>query len=106
MALGSAGRTHTEAARVGEVDLFSIAASGGELRDVSEAFACLLGVTRGVLVGRPLSEIVHADDLDEVRRRLAESQRGTGEARLECRFMQSDGRAVNLQWVEIGRAHV
>jgi diguanylate cyclase (GGDEF)-like protein/PAS domain S-box-containing protein len=89
----------TAATRVGELELFSFAGSNGELREVSEAFACLLGLTRAELSGRSLTEIVHADDLDAVWERLAESPRGTGEALQECRFLQGDGRGVNLQWL-------
>jgi diguanylate cyclase (GGDEF)-like protein/PAS domain S-box-containing protein len=81
-----------------ELDLFSFAGAGEQLRDVSEAFARLLGLTAGEIDGRPLLEFVHPNDrgaLSDGLGALAEEKR---ETRFECRFVQRDGRPVYLRW--------
>jgi diguanylate cyclase (GGDEF)-like protein/PAS domain S-box-containing protein len=83
----------------GELDLFSFAGPNGYLRDVSEAFALLLGLTSGEVNGRSLFELVHAEDVADLSEGLAKLQGGGIEALFECRFVQRNGHAVYLQWV-------
>jgi diguanylate cyclase (GGDEF)-like protein len=83
----------------GELDLFSFAGPDRRLREVSEAFACLLGRTPGELNGRRMLEFVDPEDLAVLADSLAGLKHEAREALLECRFVQRDGHAAYLQWV-------
>lgn len=82
-----------------EVELFSMGGHDGFLREVNEAFATLLGRRPDEVNGRSLLEFVHPDDLVQIVAGLAALERGQAEVMMENRFLQSDGRAVHLQWV-------
>jgi diguanylate cyclase (GGDEF)-like protein/PAS domain S-box-containing protein len=83
----------------GELDLFSFAGPDRRLREVSEAFACLLGRTPGELNGRRMLEFVDPEDLAVLSDSLAGLKHEAREALLECRFVQRDGHTAYLQWV-------
>lgn len=87
------------AAAGGELGLFSFAWPHGRLRDVTEAFTCLLGVTRGEVNGRALLDLVSAADRAELSRSLTALASGLRRAPIECRFVQSDGHVVYVEWV-------
>jgi diguanylate cyclase (GGDEF)-like protein/PAS domain S-box-containing protein len=99
MASGRTGNAREVVSPRGELDLFSFAGPDGYLRDVSDAFALLLGLTPAEVNGRSVRELVHAEDVADVSAGLAKLQRGAREALFECRFVQRDGHAVYLQWV-------
>ena len=85
--------------------LFTLASSDQRLREVGEAFASLLGVTRAELVGRRLSEVIHPDDLAGVEAARA-GRDGSGEqVQMACRFVRSVGHPVFLQWVQRSEAN-
>jgi diguanylate cyclase (GGDEF)-like protein/PAS domain S-box-containing protein len=94
-----AGHQDVNATRAAEVELFSLAGHDGYLRGVNDAFERLLGIGPGELDGRSVLELVHPEDLSQIVAGLAALQGGASEALLECRFKQSDGRTVHLQWV-------
>jgi diguanylate cyclase (GGDEF)-like protein/PAS domain S-box-containing protein len=81
-----------------EIDLFTIDQGDGRLRDISEAFATLLGMPAGEVNGRCLSEFVYQDDRDELSEQLA-GLAGSQDTTIECRFVQSNGQAIYVQWV-------
>jgi diguanylate cyclase (GGDEF)-like protein/PAS domain S-box-containing protein len=83
----------------GVLNLFSLAGPDARLREVSESFASLLGLTSGELNGRTLLDLVHADDRAALPQALARGKRGAAEAAIGCRFVQADGQSIYLQWV-------
>ena len=82
-----------------EVELFSLGGHDGFLREVNEAFATLLGRRTDEVNGRSLLEFVHPDDLVQIVAGIAALERGEAEVMMENRFLQTDGKAVHLQWV-------
>jgi diguanylate cyclase (GGDEF)-like protein/PAS domain S-box-containing protein len=83
----------------GELDLFSFACPDGELYEVTEAFAGLLGVTGGDINGRTLPELVAPEDRAALSHELAALSGDARQASLESRFVQSDGHVIYVQWV-------
>lgn len=83
----------------GVLNLFSFAGPEARLREVSEAFASLLGLTSGELNGRAVLELVHLDDRAALSDALAMRKRNAREVAVGCRFVQADGRPIYLQWV-------
>ncbi|WP_411277775.1 putative bifunctional diguanylate cyclase/phosphodiesterase [Gaiella sp.] len=82
----------------GVLHLFSFAGSEAHLREVSEAFASLLGLTSGELSGRSVLEFVHLDDRHALSDALAMRTCNACEVTVGCRFVQADGRHIYLQW--------
>ena len=83
----------------GELDLFSFACPGGELYEVTEAFAGLLGVTGGEINGRALPDLVAPEDRAACSGELGALSGDVRQAILESRFVQSDGHVIYVQWV-------
>jgi diguanylate cyclase (GGDEF)-like protein/PAS domain S-box-containing protein len=83
----------------GELDLFSFAWPEGRLCEITEAFACLLGVTRGELSGRSLLDLGAPEDRAAVSSGLRALGSDAGRAIIESRFVQSDGHVIYVQWV-------
>ncbi len=94
-----AARDGLEAPRQTEIELFSLAGHDSHLREVNTAFASLLGLDVAQVNGRSLLEFVHPEDLIQIVTGIAALERGEPEVLMENRFLQSDGRAVHLQWV-------
>ncbi|MET0966024.1 MAG: diguanylate cyclase [Nakamurella sp.] len=92
-------RDSPPAPRGTEVEFFSLGGHDGHLREVNEAFATLLGHSTEQVNGRSLLEFVHPEDLAQIVAGIAALERGEPEVMMENRFLQSDGRAVHLQWV-------
>jgi PAS domain S-box-containing protein len=70
-------------------DLTLVCDAAGELTYVSPASHGILGLDDAWLIGRGLDDLVHPDDLDELRRRL---DKAGGEAQIaECRVRHADG---------------
>lgn len=82
-----------------EIELFVVAGPNGLVREVSDAFARLLGLTPDEVDGRSMLELVHPDDLDHVVAALSALQDGADEVLIENRFLFRQGSAVQLQWV-------
>jgi len=83
----------------GELDLFSFACPDGELYEVTDAFAGLLGVTGGEINGRALPDLVAPEDRPALSRELGALSSDARQAILESRFIQSDGHVIYVQWV-------
>jgi diguanylate cyclase (GGDEF)-like protein/PAS domain S-box-containing protein len=83
----------------GELDLFSFAWPEGRLREVTDTFACLLGVTGGELNGRLLLDLVAPEDRVALSGCLATLVVDGRGPILEARFVQSDGHVVYVQWI-------
>jgi len=80
------------------VDPLCVADTAGNFRQVSPAFAALLGVEAERLTGRPMVELVHPDDRE---RTLAEMRRvaaGVSLIDFVNRWQCSDGSVRWLQW--------
>ncbi len=94
-----AGQGGPPAAQAAEVELFSATTRDGHLGQINESFAGLLGLQSSEVDGLSVLELVHPEDLEGIVAGLAEIDRGSGEALLDCRFMQRGGAGVRLQWV-------
>ncbi|HEX5756410.1 MAG TPA: PAS domain S-box protein, partial [Arenimonas sp.] len=71
----------------------------GELQRVGPGWQLLLGWPLATLVGRPLLDFLHPDDLDGARAYLRRQRAGSGEdAPLSGRFLQTDSRYRWLRW--------
>jgi diguanylate cyclase (GGDEF)-like protein len=81
----------------GDLDLFSFEWPGAKISEISDEFACLLGVAAGDVNGRPLLELVHPADRGELSVGLAAMGDVPGSVH-ESRFLQSDGHALYVQW--------
>jgi PAS domain S-box-containing protein len=55
-------------------DLMHVVGEGGRFKLVNPAWERLTGLTEAELIGRPISEFIHPDDLPDVRARVAGSQ--------------------------------
>jgi diguanylate cyclase (GGDEF)-like protein len=82
----------------GELELFSFASPGGILREVTEAFAGLMGYAPGDLVGRPVVDFLHPDDRPAAAATIADLREDSLPASFDCRFAQRDGGVVYLRW--------
>ncbi len=87
------------ASRTSEVELFSVAGLDGQLREVNEPFATLLGLSTTQAQDCSLLELVHPEDLGAVVAALAALEGGTAEVSLDNRFVRQDGSTVFLEWV-------
>ncbi len=99
MSDGSSGREDEPLGTGAEVELFTFGAPDGCLGDVSSGFAYLLGMAAADLAGRPLLGCVHPEDRAAVTESVAGLAHAAGESLIECRFVQSDGRAVYVRWL-------
>jgi len=71
---------------------------GGVLLSVNPLLGTLLGRRPDELIGRPLFEVCHADDLASAQAACTGLNRGTDRTReLECRLVHGDGRAVSVR---------
>jgi len=80
-------------------DLMSITGVDGRLREVNPAFTAVLGWSHDDLVGQPLLDFVHAEDLTAVRealRRLVDREQA--EVQLEFRWRTQVGPWRWLSW--------
>ena len=83
----------------------ALCAPSGVLLDVNAALVDLLGRPDSDLVGQPMFELIHPEDvaMSQETWALVQRQRTRG-ARHECRFLQADGTAVPVQmsasWVD------
>lgn len=82
-----------------EIELFSLAGNDGQLREINESFAQLLGIPLDEINGKSLLELVHPDDIGNIVAGIAELEAGATEVLFESRFMQTSGRCAYLQWV-------
>lgn len=81
-----------------EDGLFTLDRRDGRIRDVSEAFAWLLGKTVSEVSGRELAEVVFLADRQDTLDCI--DALGGGEPTpFESRFVQSNGQAVYVEWV-------
>ncbi|NJP68125.1 diguanylate cyclase domain-containing protein, partial [Streptomyces spiramenti] len=85
----------------GSSDVIMIAAPDGVLRYVSPAAAGVYGLPAEELVGRRLSDLIHADDLGrvefELRRFLSVPPARESVTRVECRVLHGGGRWLNVE---------
>nr|WP_312871135.1 diguanylate cyclase [Streptomyces lonarensis] len=85
----------------GSSDVIMIAAPDGVLRYVSPAAAGVYGLPAEELVGRRLSDLIHADDLGrvefELRRFLSVPPAREPVTRVECRVLHGGGRWLNVE---------
>nr|WP_227870154.1 bifunctional diguanylate cyclase/phosphodiesterase [Streptomyces otsuchiensis] len=85
----------------GSSDVIMIAAPDGVLRYVSPAAAGVYGQDADQLVGRRLSDLIHADDLGrvefELRRFLSVPAARETVTRVECRVQHGAGRWLNVE---------
>ncbi len=94
----SAENRDTTPSRSAEVDLFSLAGDG-ILQQVSEDFACLLGLSPEDINGRSLLELVHPRDTPNTAIALSGLQDGGPPVTLENRFITRDEGVVHVEWV-------
>ena len=84
----------------------------GRIVEPNPAFCALLGRAPDALVGHPVAEFVHPDEVDDARARVAELGRG-GHEHYRCprRYLRPDGGVVHAQITvallrdEAGRQH-
>ncbi|MET0904098.1 MAG: ATP-binding protein [Acidimicrobiales bacterium] len=79
------------------LDLLGICDLGTRLIEVSESWERMLGWTRSELLGTPLLDYLHPDDLPRVAAKLAALLRGHDAPGVECRVRCRDGR---YKWVQ------
>jgi len=72
----------------------------GRVVDANPALATMVGKPLARLRGRPVSELVHPDDRDEVQSRIFEElfAAGSGTVRLELRYTRADGGGGWAAW--------
>ena len=82
------------------LDMLSVVGSDGRYRRVNRAWETVLGYPAGALIGRPVVEIVHPDDLERTvaeLRRLHED--GEVSIRFQNRLQHHDGSYRWLEWM-------
>lgn len=82
----------------GEIDLFTLQQDGYRVQEVSEAFAALLGRPASELNGSGLPELVFSEDRADLTEEL-EGILSADPATSQCRFLQSNGQALYVEWV-------
>jgi PAS domain S-box-containing protein len=87
-----------------EIDLFTLERDGCRVNEVSQAFAALLGRPAGELNGTRLPELVLNEDRAELTDQLDTILSGDP-ATSQCRFVQSNGQALYVEWVARPLSH-
>lgn len=79
-------------------DLFSIITADGQILDVNPAWERVLGWTRDELVGRPMRELLHPQDLEAVLASAACLDAGGRTDTVDSRLRHADGSHRVLSW--------
>lgn len=83
-------------------DLLSISGlSDGVYRAVNPAWESLLGYDAGDLVGMAMGGLVHPDDVDVARERIARLGQGDMVADFDCRVLAADGEHRWINWTAV-----
>jgi PAS domain S-box-containing protein len=82
----------------GEIDLFTLEQDGYRVQEVSDAFAALLGRPAGEINGCGLPELVFSEEREDLTERL-DAILSADPATSQCRFVQSNGQALYVEWV-------
>lgn len=79
-------------------DAVCVVDANGVLLYASAAFERMLGHPRGALLGRPMFELVHPDDIEATREQAVRLMEGGGERHFRNRYRHRDGSTVDLLW--------
>ena len=79
-------------------DAVCVVDANGVLLYASAAFERMLGQPRGALLGRPMFELVHPDDIEATREQAVRLMEGGGERHFRNRYRHRDGSTVDLLW--------
>ncbi|MGQ0601682.1 MAG: GAF domain-containing protein [Anaerolineales bacterium] len=80
------------------LDLVCVVNAGGAITQINPAFRRMLGWARADLVGRPLLEFVHPDDVALARDSLAALIRSQSKGAFESRMSAKDAVHKRIQW--------
>ncbi|MEB0058156.1 PAS domain-containing protein [Variovorax sp. LG9.2] len=79
-------------------DIMVVGDFDGIIRAINPAWETLLGWTEAELVGQPLLDFVHPDDIDSTVAEIAKLSRGQITLRFENRYRHKDGSYRTLSW--------
>jgi PAS domain S-box-containing protein len=82
-------------------DLLSIAGRDGVYRAINPAWKTLLGYDATDLIGVPMGELVHADDLERTRRAAQELRGGQAVSDFDCRVRDKHGDYRWINWTAV-----
>ena len=89
-------------------DLFAVTDMGGKLLAVNPAWQDLLGWSEQDLIGQPIGELIHSDDIAAMQDRFARLIGGEVLERIELRLRHRDGRWRWIAWTAVpegGQVH-
>ena len=80
-------------------DMLGVVGFDGRIRKVNPAWQCILGHTPGELLGRPLLDLIHAEDRENARETFTKLSQSEGlEPALVNRGLTRDGKPKWLLW--------
>ena len=85
-------------------DMFAVADAEARLRAVNPAWTAVLGVTADRVLGRPLTEFVHIEDVAATEQALAMLRDGAPSARFEGRLRDVEGGWRWVAWTAVAEA--
>jgi PAS domain S-box-containing protein len=87
-------------------DLFAVVDCTGFLRTVNPAWTTVLGYEETRLLLRPLTDLIHPEDLALGRAQIAALRRGAVVDRFECRVIRADGGCRWISWTAVPEGEV
>ena len=82
-------------------ELMALISPAGYPRLVNPAWTHALGYAAADLLGHPLTDRVHADDITRVEKALRQLQLGRAQADLETRMLRADGDYALISWAAV-----
>ena len=80
------------------IDLLCIVGFDGSFKRVNPSLERALGYPQGKLLGRPVLDVTHPDDVQPARDALAQLAEGQDLVGFECRVICADGSVRWLEW--------
>ncbi|RZL94946.1 MAG: PAS domain S-box protein [Variovorax sp.] len=82
-------------------DIMLVADFSGRITAINPAWQTLLGLTEAELLGQPLTDLLHPDDVDAALAEIARLAHGLVTLRIENRLRHNDGSYRTLSWTAV-----
>jgi PAS domain S-box-containing protein len=80
------------------LDMICTVSESGDILNVNAASEKILGYKPGEMIGKPLFDFLHPEDLAKTKRMAASVMAGTDNTNNENRYVRKDGSLVPLMW--------